>query len=620
MMDPDQADREATTALPLIEIFAQLDAAEMTALAARFETQSLKRGEAVIQQGEPADALYIVVSGRFSVSVAGRDRPIAEIGPDQPIGEIGFITSGGTRTATVTAMRDSIVLRLDRSDFEQLTRKHPSIWRSLAMTLARRLADTTAAAPPPPDPRPRTMAVIRAGHSAQPTAFFIKLASIFEQRGKTLVLDSQSAPDAVKVGAKVDSAAATRALNALEAGTDFVLFLADNEPTPWSEKVIRHADLILAVGDHDANHEVNALEALAAQFVKTESMRLVLLHPQRQPIAGTSRWLKNRDVMMHHHVALNEDGDFSRLYRFIAGEAQGLVACGGGALCATHVGVYRALLHKGYTFDIVGGTSAGSAMVGAFAMGHSPESIDLAIHDIFVANKAMKRYTLPRYSLLDHTHFDAQLRRHFGGRDIEDLWIPFYAVSSNLSSYQLHVHRRGDLWTAIRASAAIPVLLPPIYTHDGQMLVDGALLDNVPIGPMHDLKSGPNVVISFELPEMERFAVDYDALPSRAQLMRIAVNPLRRSSLPDAPGLATVLMRSLMANRQDFQRHLDKDDMLLVPPIPKNIGFLDWHRHEELESLGHDWTMDQLAKVERAVLRRKNLMSDPVNEGGLSTG
>ena len=253
-------------------------------------------------------------------------------------------------------------------------------------------------------------------------------------------------------------------------------------------------------------------------------------------------------------------------------------------------------------------------------MGHSPESIDLAIHDIFVANKAMKRYTLPRYSLLDHTHFDAQLRRHFGGRDIEDLWIPYYAVSTNLSSYQLHVHRRGDLWTAIRASAAIPVLLPPIYTHDGQMLVDGALLDNVPIGPMHDLKSGPNVVISFELPEMERFAVDYDALPSRAQLMRIAVNPLRRSSLPDAPGLATVLMRSLMANRQDFQRHLDKDDMLLVPPIPKNIGFLDWHRHEELESLGHDWTMDQLAKVERAVLRRKNLMSDPVNEGGLSTG
>ena len=257
-MDVDPS-AHAEQALPLIEIFAQLDAAEMTELAARFETRSLKRGETVIRQGEPADALYIVVSGRFSVTRTGRRAPIAEIGPDQPIGEIGFITNTNSRTATVTAMRDSIVLRLDRKDFEQLTRKHPMIWRSLALTLAGRLAATTAAAPAPPDPRPRTITIIRAGGSPQPMAFYLKMATIFETAGKTLVLDSQSAPDAVKVGARIESAAATRSLNALEAGADFVLFLADAEPTAWTEKVIRHADLVLAVGQHDGDHAINEL-------------------------------------------------------------------------------------------------------------------------------------------------------------------------------------------------------------------------------------------------------------------------------------------------------------------------------------------------------------------------
>ena len=108
--------------------------------------------------------------------------------------------------------------------------------------------------------------------------------------------------------------------------------------------------------------------------------------------------------------------DIERLFRFINGTALGLVACGGGALCAAHVGLYKALIECGLEFDIMGGTSAGAAMVGAFAMGKHPDDIDRGTHDIFVTNRAMQRYTWPRYSLLDHSHYDTQLsplfRRH----------------------------------------------------------------------------------------------------------------------------------------------------------------------------------------------------------------
>ena len=285
---------------------------------------------------------------------------------------------------------------------------------------------------------------------------------------------------------------------------------------------------------------------------------------------------------MHHHVALDDKRDVERLFRFINGTAVGLVACGGGAFCAAHIGVYKALAEMNVGFDIMGGTSAGSAMVAAFVLGTEPDEIEKSVHDMFVAHKAMRRYTWPRYSLLDHTNFDQQLKRYFDGFDIEDLWLPYFAVSTNLSRFRLNRHRTGSLWTAIRASSSIPVLLPPVYTHDGEMLVDGCLLDNVPVRTMQDIKSGPNVVVSFAIPELERFDVAYETLPSRAELVRLALNPMKRDALPAAPGLIPVLLRSLMASRRDFQRDLAADDVLLVPPVPKNMGFLDWQRHREL--------------------------------------
>ncbi len=583
--------------LPAVGIFADFDASEREALAGELETHALKRGDVLVRQGDPADALYIVLTGRFAVTIEGRREPISEIGPDQPIGEIAFLT-GGVRTATVTALRDSLVLRLGRPEFDKLSAKHPDIWRTLTCTLSQRLAAmTTAAEHVAADPRPRTIAIIRAGSEPVPRQFIDALTTVFSAATRTLVLDSEKVGEMLPKGAALDSAEATQAFNELESTFDYVIFIADEELTPWSQKAIRHADLVLGVGVHAGNAKPNRLEQAAAAFVNAEARRLVLLHPTRGAITGTTRWLRWRAIAMHHHVALDRREDVERLFRFINGSALGLVACGGGALCAAHVGLYKALIELGLEFDIMGGTSAGAAMVGAFAMGEHPDDVDRGTHDIFVTNRAMQRYTWPRYSLLDHSHYDRQLSRYFGGTNIEDLWIPYFAVSTNLSSYELHRHDRGDLFDAIRASGSIPVLLPPVYTRDGEMLVDGCLLDNLPVRTMHQLKSGPNVAVSFHIPELQRFDVDYQKLPSRAELIAMSLNPFARGRLPEAPGLTTVLMRSLMANRDDFNRQLKGEDVLLVPPIPANMGILDWHRHTELFERAYRWGVDEIARL-----------------------
>lgn len=591
------------TFLDSLEILRDLDAETRAALALELEPLAVARSDVLMRQGEAADAMYIVVSGRFAVFLDGRATPVSEIGPGQPMGEIAFL-AGGERTATVTALRDSLVLRLDKARFDQVTASNPALWRLITVALARRVAGLNVARALPPDPRPRTLALIRAGTSHMPDDFVFALAKALgtasqkrKARGRRVqVVDRARAEALLPAGANYDSAEATTAFNDLERQSDFVVYIADADLTTWSNKAIRQADIVLAVGCFDSDPALNVLERRAAELLPHTSMRLVLLHATRKPITGTRRWLARRNVAMHHHVARDDSEDVARLARFLKGTAVGLIACGGGALCTAQIGLYRAFIEAGVTFDIMGGTSGGSAYTAAFALGRTPEEIDAATHEMFVENRAMRRLTWPRYSLIDHKHFDAELKRLYGGHDIEDLWIPYFAISSDLSCNALCRHDTGDLWAAVRASAAIPVVLPPYYTGDGHMLVDGCLLDNVPIGTMHNLKSGPNVVMSFEVPQLERFNVSYDALPSRRALISAAMNPFRRNALPAAPGLMTVLMRSLMANRQDFTRTMGEEDLLVIPPVPEDMGFLDWHRHSELVELSYQWAISEFER------------------------
>ncbi|MGE0699162.1 MAG: patatin-like phospholipase family protein [Hyphomicrobiaceae bacterium] len=591
--------------LARVGIFADFTDEERAALELELAPMPLARGAVLMREGEASDALYIVVSGRFDVRIAARAEPVAEIGPGSPVGEIAFL-AGGPRTATVTAARDSLVVRLERADFDRLCQRIPRIWGTLTATLARRLADQTAGRAHPAASGPRTIAVIRAGHDSLPPGFVGELARSLAAHGRTRVVDSANFAEA---GGTADLASdiATGALNALEGAHDTVIYVADAMLTAWSEKAMRQADLVLRVGlvAREARAPVaeNVLERFAASLLSPAAQRLVLLHPERRAPKGTRNWLAPRAVRMHHHVAIGEQADMDRLARFVTGKALGLVACGGGAFCAAHVGLYKALIEKGISFDIMGGTSGGSAMAAAFAMGLAPEAIDAGIHDIFVTRRALRRYTWPRYSILDHTRFDRLLHEHYGGIDIEDLWIPYFAVSTNLSRYGLHCHRTGNLWSAVRASGSIPALLPPFYTEDGEMLVDGALVDNVPVRSMHEIKQGPNVVIAFEVPTLERFAVDYRSLPSRGALLRRLLLPFAKAPLPDAPSLGAVLMRSLLANRHGFDRHMRPDDVLLVPPLPPAMSILDWGRHTELMASAHRWALAEIDRL-RAEGRR----------------
>jgi NTE family protein len=576
---------------------------ELEALAAEAEQLELRRGEILVRQGEPSDALYFVLSGRFTVHLEGVAEPIAEIAQGQPVGEIGFF-AGLPRTATVTALRDSSVLTITRGQFQKVSESSPGIRDAVIASLARRLYERNYPAVEAPS-LVRTVAVVPAGGSGPSRRFVDLLREVFGSGTRTVFLTEMEIA-ARFVGAPLDDPATSSWLNSLEADSDFIFYIADQTLTDWTKKCVRQADAILLVAEAGAFAEPNPSELFALSVHPPSARRLVLLHEARTQVAsGTSSWLRGRDIFMHHHVALQDATDVRRLFRFLSGRAVGFVAGGGGALGSAHLGIYKAFCEAGADFDILGGTSAGAAMTAALAYGMDPERVDDGTHNIFVRSRAFRRPTLPRYGLIDHKVFDRALRAEYGDVAIEDLWKPFFAVSSNLSDHKPRIHRRGLVWRAVRASGSIPGVLPPFFTNEGEMLVDGALMDNVPLAPMKALKMGPNVVVTLQVEEPTTYTVDYDAIPGPRELVAALINPFSRRRLPQAPSILQVIMLSMLANqRPDLQ--LSDTDILIKPELPKDLRFTSWDRHNEVFLHAYrgvvSWIQTRLAEEDSRVL------------------
>ncbi len=558
---------------------------------ARLTQTSVERGSTLIAAGTGADAMYLVETGRFRVERDGVE--LAEIGAGAVIGEMAFLT-GSSRTADVVAARDSCVYRIDRAAYDLLCTEVDGLPQAIAAELADRLAKTSArVAPDPGRPPARTFCILPAAGAPLPERFVPDLAAAIRAHHPVALVTEATFREALGDRADPTSSEAIAWLNTQERTARIVLFVASPGASDWSRAALKQADQAIFVAQAVNYQEPSELEEFALSILPESQRRLVILHPHRtQRASGTGRWLDTRPVFMHHHVALTGgDGDISRLGRFLSGRAIGMVLSGGGAFGVAHVGVYRAMSEQGWPLDIVGGTSVGSAMGGAIALGVPAEEIGPRVEQIFVRSGAMRRVTVPKFAFLDHKVLDAALMEHFGTDPIEDLWMPFYAVAADLSNMEKTVIRRGPLWEAVRASSAIPGVLPPFFTAEGRMLVDGGCIDNMPFRTMHGLKTGPNVVVNVQKATNQVVHVDYASLPGRAELVRQTVNPFGKKA-PRVPGVISTVMRSLLVGQSDILADLDPGDLMIRPPGLKGAGFLAWNQHKLFYEMAYKHAVD----------------------------
>jgi NTE family protein len=561
--------------------------------------RDLVRGEMLVAQGDPSDSLFMVLHGALAVLRTADVQPFAELRAGELVGEIGFFADV-PRTANVIAIRDTSVLVLTRAAYQELAQDSPAIAEALLAALALRFAQRTERLPViRSSPMARTVALIEGGNEPVPVAFERQMR---EALGRT----DAEVVDPVRVeatfpGRTLDDPEVTDWLNELEQTAPLVVYLGRPEASAWTRKAIRQADLVVFACRGDApDAGLTGVEAFACEVHPASARRLVRIHDRRSgEVSGTAAWLSRLPSFMHHHVALQDRLDIDSLIRFLSGRAIGFVAGGGGSFGAAHAGIYKAFRERGVTFDIFVGTSVGSAMAAGFAKNYEADHLERGAHEIFVKARSFRRPTWPRYALLDHKAFDRALAEQYGAQcRIEDCWRPFAAVATNLSSHSLELIRSGPVWQAVRASSAIPGLLPPFYTSEGTMLVDGCLIDNVPLAPMHQLKRGPNLVVHFGDPATETFDVDYASLPGRLELAAAMLLPFRKKSLPVAPSAVNVLWRSLVAHQRYDALQAAPLDHVMRPPLPPGIRITEFERHTEIFQSSYLWARQAIAALE----------------------
>ncbi len=577
-----------------VQSFASLDDDVLKKISETAEYKNVARGEVLITEGEPARNLYIVLKGRFVVLVG--DSPIAEISMGEPIGELAFF-AGGKRTASVVAARNSAVMRLSREAYDTLAQKTPELSNGILKALSERLARTISDRPELRPKAGKICAVFPGGDRPLDPAFVSHLKGSLENAQNWTVLDESALPHSVDTTESV-----SRWLEEQEARLGNLVLLCSD---PSAHKVWRgiaadNSDTILIALDMaEEAHTVSELERELFDASLRTNVQLVLYRAEKtMPTRGTAYWLEDRDAALHHHVALNAPEDFARLSRFIKGEALGLVLCGGGSLGTAHLGAIHALQERGYNFDFVGGTSVGSAMSAALAIGLKPSDVMDLCEDIFIKSKAMSRLTVPRHSLLDHHTLDSALARHYQGFDVEDAPLNFFSVATSLTHNDTLVLRRGPLWEAVRASSSLPGIFPPFIREDGEVLIDGGLLDNVPVTVMRDLKAGPNLVLNFLEPKPWRVKANYADLPTRGQAVAGLIRKPTRGKARH-PSVMSTLSRAMVVNARKLLRQTEiGEDVLLNLSTLRGMSFMDWKRGRELFDFAYKQMSDAIDQVD----------------------
>ncbi|HET9094876.1 MAG TPA: MFS transporter [Solirubrobacteraceae bacterium] len=553
-----------------VPMFAGLGPAIWDQLAGAATGLHLEAGEWLFHEGEEGDALYIVTAGRLEViAQRGAGPVLSVIGRGGVIGEYALLTSE-PRSASARAARAADLIAIERAHFDALLLTHPEVARTLVREFATTLRGVRSARIRA-RALPTTVALVALDERIPLRELTEGLRRAVARHASAAVLtapaeplDPSAAPS--RYGPLLDRAAEVSDLVLLPIASPW-------GGDAWSAFCLQQADRILAIGSGVGGRDPEPVAHLrgcdlVAWDVPAGARR----------VNGWARELAPRETHSWRSGAELER-DLARTARRLTGHAVGIVLGGGGARAFAHIGVLEELAAAGVVIDRVGAVSMGSFIGALLAAGRSPEEIDAICYEEWVRRHPLGDYTLPRHALLRGQRGEAMVRRVFGTQAIPELPLSFFALAADLRTGERIVYRHGSLYDAVSASIALPVLIPPRVV-DGELVVDGAMVDNLPVGPMAELAEGPIIAVDIRAGLSER--------PSAA------------SGAQRLPPLAETLMRVMFLGNKLGADDALADVALLLRPRHDGIGLLEFHQIDRAREAGRRAVREALEQLEDA--------------------
>jgi len=565
--------------------------------AAAMDLELVPAGRAVFDGGAASDHLYLVVNGGFAVqATTGPDAPpLHTLGRGAVFGAVDVIF-GQPRGASVRAVRDSMLAVLHRDALEDLLRAFPV---EMSRTTAAMVREHGSGSVPGQarargSAGSRTLAMLAISPGVEVRSLAETLRERMARHGATVVLDAARAQalsamdwDNDESFEDMASAPLITLLNVLESTHRHMILVCDPADTSWTRRCLRHADRILMIADGTAAPEPGPLEAALVRSRAGLAVEadLVLLQPAGiKTASGTAAWLAPRPGTRHHHLRKHDAGDIARLARVLTGNAVGLVLGAGGARGFSQIGVLRAMQEIGVPIDMVGGSSIGAFIGSLVALGWDIDTLCDRVSE--AVRRSTELPTLPLVSLFSGRRARREAQRLFGDVQIEDMPVPFFSVSSNLSKACQEVLDTGSLRVAVSASNTAPGVYPP-FPHARGMLVDGAFINSVPVDVMAPRTlGGPVIAVNVSPGSDRQHRPGYDEALSGWEVLRRRIGP--RSHPVDVPGIVEILTRisnlgGLMTQEREVERHAT---LCIVPPV-NHFSIMDYGKGADMVDVGY---------------------------------
>ena len=571
---------DLSSTLRLIPLLKDSPARVLRAVSREAAWYSLKAGSALFEAGDPATHIHFLLSGSlgaFKIRELENKEFLGHIRPGEPVGEMGLFSGGADlpdapHTNAVYALRDSEIVSLSRESFDKLTDAEPEILEDLIKLILLRLRQSgqrSARA------EPKVYTLVGTSPTIDLNFRATRLKAALNQMGlRAAVIEGTQGED--KPSAFFDE---------LEKQNDVVILICELDQSPWFKLAIRQADRIWVMARADAVPSVPLLPVDHFPARKFKLVDIVLMHTARQRLAATpGQWLSAAGGTRVFHWTGTDLEDCDRLARVMSGRSVGLVLSGGGARAFAHIGVVRALRERNIPIDFAGGTSMGGVVAACVAMGWSDEEIDRRIRKGFVETNPLGDFNLPVVGLVRGKRVDKRLKEHFGEATIGDLEIPFFCVSTNLTDGDSFVHHRGYVRHALRASIALPGILPPII-NDGDVLVDGGVLNNFPVNVMKSQHRG--FIIGSDVSRSRRGFPADEFISPPGFLGWVSKHGFSRT-----PPIASLLMRSATVGVNPSAEK-DLADIYITPEIV-DLELRDWDSYDQAVQAGYDETLKAL--------------------------
>ena len=270
----------------------------------------------------------------------------------------------------------------------------------------------------------------------------------------------------------------------------------------------------------------------------------------------------------------------------------GLTLGGGGARGAAHIGVIAELERVGVIPDLITGTSIGGMVGALLAAGFKAERISVFFEKLSIAGLYSLPGSLPAFS--NNNKVEKLLEEWLGGIKFTDLSIPLAMVATDVVHRKPVILDEGDVVTAVLATIALPLVLPPVE-RDGHTLVDGGILNNVPFDVAR--ARGANFVLAVDLTNTAPYGTSSQDIPTTGNVIERVLNVTQRARTWQ---MLSSVVDIVTAQSLNTRLAISRPEILLQPDLG-TIGILDFHRWEEGVKAGKTAVLPHLDAILKEV-------------------